>query len=80
MPKSKKTTDDPPLKYEQAIEQLEDLIDAIESGEVGLEESLAQYEKGTKLIQHCRDILNTAEKRIAELTEDDEGGLEVEES
>jgi len=56
------------LRYEQAIEQLEALIERIESGEIGLEESLKQYEHGVKLIQRCRAILDSAETRITELT------------
>lgn len=66
---------EPDMTYEQAIEQLESIIDAIESGEVGLEASLAQTEQGMKLITHCRGILDRAEKRIAELSVDEQGAL-----
>ena len=61
---------DPP-SYEEALEQLEALIDRIESGELGLEESIRHYEEGSKLIRHCRDILDAAESRIAEVSGDD---------
>lgn len=60
----------PAPSFEQAVDQLEDLIEQIESGEVGLEDALKRYEDGTKLIQRCRGILDTAEKKIAELTAD----------
>ena len=73
MTKSKK------LKFEDAIEQLEQIIEGIESGDIGLEDSLAQYEKGMKLINQCRAILGTAEKRIAKLTADAEGKLSISE-
>ena len=73
MGKSKEKT----VRFEQAIEQLEELIDRIESGEVGLEESLAQYEQGMKLIVQCKQILSKAEKKIAKLTLDDQGRLKV---
>ena len=63
------------LRYEDAVEQLEQLIERIESGEVGLEESLKQYEHGAKLIQRCRAILDSAEKKITELTGGKDGGL-----
>ncbi|MEM9914130.1 MAG: exodeoxyribonuclease VII small subunit [Planctomycetota bacterium] len=56
--------------FEQAVDQLEGLIEQIESGEIGLEDALKRYEDGTKLIQRCRSILDSAEKKIAELTED----------
>ncbi len=58
--------------FEQAIDQLESLIEQIESGEIGLEDALKRYEDGTKLIQRCRSILDSAEKKIAELTAEDE--------
>lgn len=54
--------------FEQAVEQLEDLIEQIETGEIGLEDALKRYEDGTKLIGRCRKILDSAEKKIAELT------------
>ena len=63
------------VKFEQAVEQLEELIEQIESGDAGLEESLTHYEQGMKLIAHCREILSTAEKKIAELTLDEKGRL-----
>ncbi|MEX0776256.1 MAG: exodeoxyribonuclease VII small subunit [Phycisphaeraceae bacterium] len=66
---------DRPLKYEQAVQELEAIIERIESGEIGLEESLGAYENGMKLITHCRAILATAERKIAELTVDEKGKL-----
>lgn len=57
-----------PPRFEEAVEQLESILERIESGEIGLEESLAEYERGMKLIQHCRAILGRAEQRIRELT------------
>ena len=71
---AKKTAVDK-LSYEDAIEHLETLIEQIESGEIGLEASLKQYEHGAQLIKRCRAILDSAEKKIAELTLDQEGQL-----
>lgn len=59
------------LSYEQAVERLEAIIERIESGEIGLEDSIAAYEEGTALVQRCRAILNRAEQRIERLTLDD---------
>lgn len=70
---AKREVDVERLNYEQAVERLETLIERIESGEVGLEESLQQYEVGMALIKRCRAILAQAEKKIAELTVDDAG-------
>ena len=66
------------LGFEEAIEQLEALIDQIESGEIGLEESLKRYEQGSALIKRCRGILDGAQEKIAELTAGSGGGLAVE--
>jgi exodeoxyribonuclease VII small subunit len=59
--------------FEKSLEQLEQIVHAIESGEVSLEQSLTQYERGMKLIRHCRSILERAESRIKMLTVDDKG-------
>jgi exodeoxyribonuclease VII small subunit len=55
---------------------LETIIEKIESGQVGLEDSLVGYEKGMQLIQRCASILSTAEQRIEELTADAQGQLQ----
>ena len=65
------------LSFEQALEELEAVIDRIETGEVGLEESLAQYESGMAMVKRCRSILDRTEKRIAELTHDENGNLAI---
>ncbi len=70
---------DPPLTFEQAVAQLEQIIDGIESGEVGLEQSLRQYERGVELLKHCRAVLDRAEQKIEQLQVNDEGELEASE-
>jgi len=62
-------------KFEQSVSELEQIIEQIESGEIGLEDSITQYEKGMKLIDKCQTILNRAQSRIAELTVDRKGQL-----
>jgi exodeoxyribonuclease VII small subunit len=62
------------LTYESAIEEIESINDRIESGEIGLEASLAAYERGMRLIAHCRSILDKAEQRIEALTPTDADG------
>jgi len=51
------------------MSEVESIIERIESGEVGLEESLAQYERGVALVRRCREILAATEQRIRDLTE-----------
>ncbi|MBL4701619.1 exodeoxyribonuclease VII small subunit [bacterium AH-315-I18] len=62
-------------KFEQSVSELEQIIEQIESGEIGLEDSITQYEKGMKLIDKCQTILNRAQTRIAQLTVDRNGQL-----
>ncbi|MBC7771229.1 MAG: exodeoxyribonuclease VII small subunit [Pyrinomonadaceae bacterium] len=57
------------LTFEASLEQVEQIIERIEQGEVGLEDSLTQYEKGVELIRRCRSILKQAELRVEELTQ-----------
>lgn len=56
--------------FEHSLEEVESIIEAIESGEVGLEKSLAEYERGVKLLKRCREILTSAEQRIESLSKD----------
>jgi exodeoxyribonuclease VII small subunit len=55
------------LSFEKAIKSLTDIVSSIESGDIPLENSLRQYEKGMALIKHCRAILQKAEKRIEKI-------------
>ena len=57
-----------PEPFEARIEKLEELIDRIESGEIGLEESISAYEQGIEIIEGCRSMLESAEQRVDELT------------
>jgi len=59
--------------FEPSLKQLEQIIEAIESGEVTLEQSLEKYSHGMKLIKHCRGILDRAETKIKELTVEEDG-------
>jgi exodeoxyribonuclease VII small subunit len=70
MPKDPAT---PQPSFEQSVAQLEQIVAAIESGQIGLEESLAKYEQGMELVKRCRSILDRAEKRIEQLTESTQG-------
>jgi exodeoxyribonuclease VII small subunit len=70
-----KKTQVAPGNFEEALAELEQIVADIESGQVGLEESLVRYERGTFLIRHCRGVLNTAEKQIELLSKTAEGGL-----
>ncbi len=63
--------------FEEALENLEEIVSAIESGEIGLAESIDKYAAGAKLIKYCRGVLDTAEKKIQMLTTGDNDTLTV---
>ena len=56
------------ITFEEALKQLEKIVTDVEEGKIGLEQAIEKYEQGMKLIQHCRTILDTAEKRIETIT------------
>lgn len=53
-----------PKTFEEALQELEQILSDIEAGQVGLEGSLVKYERGNFLIQHCRTVLSAAEKQV----------------
>ncbi|MCK6455916.1 MAG: exodeoxyribonuclease VII small subunit [Phycisphaerae bacterium] len=63
------------LKFEQALERLEKIVEGIEQGKIGLEESIERFAEGMSLIQHCRAILADAELKIQRLQADADGTL-----
>lgn len=65
---AKKNTQVPPKTFEEAVDELENILSQVESGELGLEETLVKYERGNFLIQHCRDVLAAAEKQIEQIS------------
>jgi len=68
---SKKSTTIPKsTKFEDALGELEALIENLEGGEQSLEESLVQFERGMKLSKFCQQSLTDAEKKIKILMAD----------
>jgi exodeoxyribonuclease VII small subunit len=60
--------------FEAALRQLEQTVEDLEAGELGLDGALAKYELGVRLLAHCYGLLDGAEQRVALLTELDEAG------
>lgn len=67
-----------PLTYEQAYDQLQEIVQQIEQGQVGLEESVGRYEDAMKLIAHCRRILQQAEQKVLQLQQGSAGSVNLE--
>ena len=62
------------LKFEDCLARLEQIVGALEAGNLPLEESLRAFEEGVALARHCSKYLDDAERRIEMLTRD-EGGV-----
>ena len=56
------------LTFEKALEELESIVQQLEQGKVGLEESINIYERGEALKAHCEKLLAAAEARIEKIT------------
>lgn len=64
-------------KFETALEELEQVVEQLESGELNLEDALAAFEKGVSLVKICNQKLNEVEKKIEVLIKDKEGKLQL---
>lgn len=60
------------ISFESAMEELELIAKSLEKGDLNLDESVKQFEKGIKLSKKCNEILESAEKRISILIQDGE--------
>jgi len=64
-------------KFETALEELEQVVEQLESGELSLEDALTAFEKGVGLVKICNQKLNEVEKKIEVLVKDKEGKLQL---
>jgi len=64
--------------FEEAVLELEKLVQTLEDGECSLDESMTLFEEGMKLSKYCNDKLENAEKRIVELVNENGKISEVE--
>lgn len=62
--KDKAASPESDFDFEQAIEELENLVSAMEDGELSLENSLKSFEEGIKLTRKCQTALSAAEQRV----------------
>jgi len=65
------------LSFEKAMGELERVVEQLERGNLGLDEALAAYERGIRLIRRCRELLKRAEQRIEILTGIGENGTPI---
>jgi exodeoxyribonuclease VII small subunit len=55
--------------YSEVVERLEDVVKKLETGQLSLEDTLAEFEKGIRLVQRGEELLAQADKRVQELLE-----------
>ncbi|MFZ4619722.1 MAG: exodeoxyribonuclease VII small subunit [Bacteroidota bacterium] len=63
--------------FEHSLNRLEKIVEALEEGEVSLDESLKMFEEGIQLSKECMETLNKAEIRIKQLTKDINGKIQM---
>jgi exodeoxyribonuclease VII small subunit len=66
------------LSFEDAYQELSEIVNQLESGDLALDESMALFERGRRLINLCEDQLNKAELRVSQLMNDSDGNPKLE--
>lgn len=67
----KQSTDQDDLSFEQALANLEEIIQRMESGEAPLDSLITHYQTGVKMLKLCREKIEAAEMNIKEVQEKD---------
>ena len=71
----------PAPRFEDKLRELEEILKRLERGDLTLDDSVVEYERGIKVLRACREVLAGAERRIEELVrvrEDGQGGAKAE--
>lgn len=66
-----------PQDFAATVDQLETIVERLESGELSLEDALGAFEQGVRLTRDAQQRLDTAELKVRALSEDSEGRLNV---
>lgn len=65
------------LGFEEALNELEQIVRSLESGDAKLDDAIASYERGAALKKHCETKLAEAKTRIEKISFTDNGGAET---
>jgi exodeoxyribonuclease VII small subunit len=79
MKKSNISPDITKLSFEEALDQLEDIVSKLEDGSINLEESIEEYTRGVHLKNHCETKLKEATLKVEQITIDKEGKFSTKE-
>jgi exodeoxyribonuclease VII small subunit len=58
------------MSFEEALAELEEIVEKLEKGQLSLDESLGLFEKGIKLVRECNDKLKSARQKVEKLIEE----------
>ncbi|MDP6353375.1 MAG: exodeoxyribonuclease VII small subunit [Alphaproteobacteria bacterium] len=67
------------LSFEQALEELEDIVRRLESGDIDLDGAIGAYQRGAALKAHCENKLRQAQEKVSRIKLDADSGVTVEE-
>ena len=65
------------LSFEEAFEELQDVVRKLEAGNLSLDESIVLFQRGMKLAQHCGEMLDKAELVVSQLLPSLQGEYEA---
>jgi exodeoxyribonuclease VII small subunit len=65
-------------RFEDAYQELTQIIDQLESSDLSLDESMTLFERGRRLVQICERQLNAAELRVSQLLSETDGNVKAE--
>ena len=66
------------VSFEDAMNNLEEIVAELEKGELSLEQSVEKFKKGMEISNYCNDMLDSAEKSIKVLLKNQNGDIEEE--
>ena len=72
----KRTKQSTSRSFEEAIKELEDIVNNMSSGDQHLETALGEFEKGVEIVRECQDMLKQAQQRIEQVTKFPDGKFE----
>ncbi len=65
------------FSFEKSLAELQKLVEALENGNVGLDESLALFERGVELVRLCNKRIDEAEQRVLTVRVGEDGTVET---
>jgi exodeoxyribonuclease VII small subunit len=66
------------LTFENAMKRMEGIVEALERGDLGLDEALKKFQEGIKLSKFCSNKLDETERKVSILLKDEEGNIREE--